>query len=117
LETAKVQVCSKIWIEVHGRPVLGPGRLELLQAVKQQGSISKAAHLLKMTYRKAWGQIKAMEERMGLPLLVKQTGGTGGGGASLTPQATNLLAKYHRLIAGMEEQVNRRFQEIFYDHR
>jgi molybdate transport system regulatory protein len=101
-------------VEVLRRPVLGPGRYELLCAIDEQGSISKAARLLRITYRKAWGQIKFMEEQLGLPLVVKLTGGTGGGGARLTAEARDLLTKYDLLIAGIQEQVNRRFREIFF---
>lgn len=92
---------------------MGPGRRELLRVVDEQGSISKAAHLLKITYRKAWGQIKVMEAQLGLPLVVKQTGGMGGGGTRLTPTAQDLLSKYDRLTKGMEELVNGRFKGIF----
>lgn len=46
-----------------------------------------------------------MEERLGLPLMVKQAGGVGGGGARLTPEARDLLSKYDRLTKGMEEEV------------
>ena len=104
---------SKVWLEARGRPVLGPGRRELLKRIDEQGSISQAARLLKMTYRKAWGQIKAMEEQLGLSLVEKQTGGPGGGGARLTPEARELLSKYFRLDQGIKEEVDRRFQEIF----
>jgi len=113
LKASKIQVRSKVWLEAHGRPVLGPGRRELLQAVDEQGSISRAAHLLKITYRKAWGQLKAMEVQLGLSLVQKQTGGRGGGGARLTPEARDLLSKYARLSQGMEEKVNEKFRRIF----
>ncbi len=108
-----MQVRSKVWLEFLGQPVLGPGRQELLKAVDEQGSISKAARLLKITFRKAWGQIKVMEEQLGIPLVIKQTGGMGGGGARLTPQARDLLSKYDLLTQGMEELVNGKFREIF----
>lgn len=109
----KIQIRSKVWLEAQGRPVLGPGRLLLLQYIDRQGSISRAAKLLKMTYRKAWGQVKAMEARLDQPLVEKQAGGAGGGGARLTPEARELLAKYFRLTEGIEEEVDRRFREIF----
>jgi molybdate transport system regulatory protein len=108
-----IEVRSKIWVEVLRRPVLGPGRYELLRALDEQGSISGAARVLKITYRKAWGQIKFMEEQLGLPLVVKLTGGTGGGGARLTAEARDLLIKYDLLIAGIQEQINERFRGIF----
>ena len=56
-----------------GHPLLGSGRRRLSQAMEEQGAISKAARLLKMTYRKAWGQIKFMEEKLGLPLVGRET--------------------------------------------
>ena len=104
---------SKVWLEAQGRPVLGPGRRELLQAIEEQGSISRAARLLNLTYRKAWGQIKAMEVQLGLPLVSKQTGGQGGGGAHLTGEARDLLSRYARLAHGLEEEVNEKFRRIF----
>jgi molybdate transport system regulatory protein len=113
LKALKVQVRSKVWLEAKGRPVLGPGRVELLQSIGEQGSISQAARNLKLTYRKAWGQIKAMEQQLGLPLVQKQTGGAGGGGARLTPEARELLGGYLRLAQGIGEEVDRRFGEIF----
>ncbi len=113
LKGSKVQVRSKVWLEAHGRPVLGPGREELLRAVGEQGSISKASRLLNLTYRKAWAQIKAMEDQLGLPLVRKQTGGQGGGGARLTSEAKDLLFKYSRLAEGLEEEVDEKFREIF----
>jgi molybdate transport system regulatory protein len=112
-----IQVRSKIWLEAAGRPVLGEGRRALLRAVENSGSISQAARLLKITYRKAWGQIKFMEEQLGVPLVLKLTGGVGGGGARLTLEAWELLAKYDRLIAGLQEQVNERFREVFCGER
>ncbi len=113
MKASKFQVRSKVWLEAQGRPVLGPGRQELLRAVEEQGSISGAARLLKISYRKAWGQLRAMEAQLGLPLVRKQAGGSGGGGARLTPEAKDLLSKYARLSRGMEEKVNEKFRRIF----
>ena len=113
MKEAKIEVRSKVWLEVLDRPFLGPGRQALLRAVDEQGSISKAAKLLKMTYRRAWGQIKGMEEQLGLSLVIKQTGGQGGGGAVLTPHAKELLARYDQLIEGIEEEVNHKFRRFF----
>ncbi len=69
---------------------------------------------MKISYRKAWGQIRAMEERLGLPLMKKQTGGAGGGGTRLTAEARDFLKRYAHLVEGWEEQVNRKFGEVFF---
>jgi molybdate transport system regulatory protein len=113
LRTPQIQVRSKVWLEAGGQAFLGLGRKKLLQAVDEQGSISKAARGLKITYRKAWGQIKAMEDQLGLPLVQKQAGGPGGGGARLSPEARDLLSKYERLTRGLEELVDEKFREVF----
>ena len=89
IESPKVQVRSKVWLEAKGRPVLGPGRQELLQGVDEQGSISRASRLMKITYRKAWGQIRAMEVQLGLPLVRKQAGGRAEGGPALLTKPRN----------------------------
>jgi molybdate transport system regulatory protein len=68
---------------------------------------------MKITYRKAWGQIKAMELQLGLPLVRKQAGGAGGGGAHLTPEARELLVDYLQLARGIGDEVDRRFRKIF----
>jgi molybdate transport system regulatory protein len=54
-----------------------------------------------------------MEDQLGMPLVQKQTGGQGGGGARLTPEAEDLLSKYSRLAEGLEEEVDEKFREIF----
>ncbi len=113
MKVEEIQVRSKVWLEVHGRPVFGPGRLELLRSIDQQGSISQAARLLNVSFRKAWGQIKSMESQLGLALVQKQTGGRGGGGALLTPEGRDLVARYARLCEGVEEEVNMKFGKIF----
>ncbi len=113
MKIGEIQVRSKVWLEVNGRPVLGPGRLELLRAIDEQGSISQAARLLKISLRKAWGQIKSMESQLALALVQKQTGGRGGGGARLTPEGRDLVARYARLSEGVEEEVNVKFGAIF----
>jgi molybdate transport system regulatory protein len=54
-----------------------------------------------------------MEEQLGLSLVQKQTGGQGGGGARLTPEAKDLLSKYARLAQGLGEEVDEKFRGIF----
>jgi molybdate transport system regulatory protein len=94
---------SKVWIEDEdGKVIFGLGRLHMLEAIHRSGSIQAAAKELKMSYRAVWGRIKATEERLGAPLLVKSIGGAAGGGSQLTPLALRLVAQFrelHRTIA------------------
>jgi molybdate transport system regulatory protein len=109
---ARLQVRSKIWLEVDGEPVFGQGREELLRLVQSSGSINAAAQQMGIPYRKAWTYISAMESRLGFALVDRVKGGAGGGKSTLTPQAEGLLGNFDLLRQGFDEEVNRRFREI-----
>ncbi len=108
-----MEIKSKLWIEVGGRPVFGRGRRFLLEAIDKYGSINQAAKEINISYRKAWGYIKAMEERLGFKLIERQTGGKNGGGALLTNEARVFLKKYEAMEKGIKELVDKRFQKVF----
>lgn len=108
-----MEIKSKIWIEVGGKPVFGRGRRFLLEAVDKYGSINQAAKEINISYRKAWGYIKAMEERLGFKLIERQTGGKNGGGALLTDKAREFLKKYEAMEKGLRELVDKRFNKVF----
>ena len=108
-----MEIRSKIWIEVDGEPVFGRGRRFLLEAIDAHGSINRAAKEVNISYRKAWSHIKAMEERLGMKLVERQTGGKNGGGAVLTGDAKGFLKKFERLEDGLREVVNKKFKRTF----
>lgn len=108
-----MNIKSKIWIEKDGEPVFSKGRCVLLKAIDEQGSISGAAREMGISYRKAWGYIKAMEERLGVDLVATRVGGGSGGGASITDEARLLVERFARLEKGMRELVDERFDEVF----
>lgn len=108
-----LEVRSKLWIEAGGEPILGEGRERLLRLIQENGSISAAARQMGLSYRKAWGLLRAMETNLGYPLVRRQKGGAGGGESTLTPQALVLLEKFDRLHIGIRRYVNDRFDEIF----
>ena len=108
-----MEIKSKLWIEVDGQPVFGRGRRFLLEAIDRYGSINQAAKEINISYRKAWGYIKAMEERLGFRLMERQAGGKNGGGATLTDEARAFLKKYAALEYGMQELVDKRFETVF----
>lgn len=103
------QVRSKVWLEFQGQPFLGDGRYRLLTAVERAGSINAAAKELKISYRKAWSQLQAMEAAAPFPLLERRIGGKGGGETRLTSEARRLLQNFRLL----REQVNGAADQIF----
>lgn len=105
---------SKIWIEDEdGKVVFGAGRLMILLAVKRHGSLHAAAKELVMSYRAVWGKLKATEERLGQPLLMKRTGGSRGGGSALTPFAETLLERFQQLEGLTKATADTLFQGVF----
>ncbi len=108
-----MDIKSKLWIEVDGKPVFGRGRRFLLHAIDTYGSINRAAKEINISYRKAWSYIKAMEERLGIKLVVRKAGGRNGGGATLTGEAREFLKKYEMMEEGIREIVDKKFRRIF----
>lgn len=70
---------------------LGPGKRQLLQLIDDLGSISAAGRAMKMSYRRAWLLIEEVNASFRLPLVEKAPGGSGGGGAALTPIGRQVL--------------------------
>ena len=113
-ESRKLAVKSKIWIEdENGEVVFGSGRLHILKAVEEHGSILAAAKELRMSYRAVWGKIKATEDRLGQALLTKRTGGSHGGGSELTVFAKALVDRFKHLENLIKTTSDTLFQGIF----
>ena len=85
------KVKSRIWIEVNGNILLGEGRIKLLKAIAKEGSLSKAAKSMDMSYRKAWNLIDSINKSAKKPVVSKTIGGVGGGGAILTDHGNKLI--------------------------
>lgn len=75
---------SRIWIENEQGIFLGEGRIKLLKAIKKQGSLSKAAKSMGMSYKKAWNLIDAINKSSSQAIVTTATGGSGGGGTKVT---------------------------------
>jgi molybdate transport system regulatory protein len=89
----------KVWVDRRGVKVLGPGRAELLGHIDRHHSISAAAKLMGMSYRRAWSLVRAINAAAGEPIVAAAKGGAGGGGADLTPAGRDALAAYQKLVA------------------
>ena len=88
----------RVWVERRGEKVLGPGRVELLGHIDRLHSISAAAKEMKMSYRRAWTLVKSINDAAGETLVELTTGGSGGGGASLTPRGREAIRFYRNLV-------------------
>jgi molybdate transport system regulatory protein len=95
-----------VWMTVGGEKFGGQGRVELLAAIAQTGSISQAAKAIGMSYKGAWDAIDAMNKLAGEALVERVAGGKGGGGTRLTARGEQLVRNFRAL-----EQLHQQFLE------
>ncbi len=91
----------------------GPGVALLLEKIKENNSIRKAAFEIGMSYSKAWTIIKRAEKNLGFELLVSKTGGADGGGATLTENAQRILSLFRKCEKELFEFADSKFVEYF----
>ena len=77
--------------------ILGPGKADLLERIRDTGSISAAGRLMQMSYKRAWVLVEVMNAMFRDPLVDSTRGGPKGGGAKLTPAGLAVLAQYRSL--------------------
>ena len=79
--------------------MIGPGKAQLLQAIRDCGSIAAGARSMGMSYKRAWQLIGTMNAHFRDPLVAASKGGKAGGGAQLTGAGLAVLASYQRIAA------------------
>lgn len=88
---------SLLRVESEDDRFLGPGRIELLEKIIETGSISQAAKLMGMSYKKAWDLINSINQHTNSPIVTTQTGGEGGGGTIVTQEGKQLIVAFKKL--------------------
>ncbi|UEP52027.1 TOBE domain-containing protein [Burkholderia ambifaria] len=95
---------GELWLRAGPQTLGGATRIALLAAIGDTGSITRAAKAVGLSYKAAWDAIDTMNNLAGEPLVTRSTGGKGGGGTTLTPRATSLIAAFRTI-----EREHRRF--------
>ncbi|MHA2221644.1 MAG: winged helix-turn-helix domain-containing protein [Candidatus Thorarchaeota archaeon] len=91
----KLEPNYKLWLERDGKYIFGPGAFAIIKSIHEEGTITKGAKKLGMSYRYAWGVIKKIEKELGVTLVDTFKGGTeGGGGARVTDYGLELMELY-----------------------
>ncbi|WP_193172886.1 winged helix-turn-helix domain-containing protein [Nisaea nitritireducens] len=78
---------------------IGPGQADLLEAIAETGSISKAGRSMGMSYRRAWLLVQRMNSHFQAPLVETAKGGSSGGGARLTALGQDIATCYRQMEA------------------
>lgn len=88
--------------QIHLRIIastIGPGKARLLGLIAEKESLSEAARAMKMSYKRAWELIEALNGCFREPLVVSKTGGSRGGGSQLSPMGEKVLKLYDAIYA------------------
>jgi len=104
-----MEIKYKIWLEKDGKVIFGHGREELLQAVAECHSLNAAAKKLNMSYRAAWGRLRASEERLGIKLIESDVAKKG---MTLTPTAKILLERFRCLEKDADAYLKKTSREL-----
>ncbi len=94
-----LEVHGALWLSAGGASLAGHGRIELLRAVAEHGSITRAAKAFGMSYKAAWDAIDTMNQRASQPVVERVTGGKGGGATKVTDFGQRLIERYEQVHA------------------
>ena len=103
-------------IRDHDRPsgiAIGPGKIALLEAIRDTGSITSAAKALGMSYRRAWLLVDETNRCLRRPAVATAAGGRRGGGTALTEEGAELVRRYRAVERATADAVSRRFATLF----
>jgi molybdate transport system regulatory protein len=108
--TAEIDIKARLLVK--GVRAFGPGKADLLDRIAAEGSISRAAKAMDMSYSRAWQLVDAMNSAFRKPLVESSAGGKRGGGAVLTRHGQEVLDLYRKLEATLAETADAYFPEF-----
>ena len=77
-----------------GAMKFGPGKVQLLEYIRDTGSISAAGRAMEMSYKRAWMLVEEMNAAFRDPVVESVRGGSKGGGAQVTATGLALISHY-----------------------
>ena len=99
----------RVRVDFDATRAVGPGKIALLERMRDTGSLSQAARELDMSYRRAWQLLDSLNTSFNGPVIVTSIGGKGGGGSEITQLGLALIDAYRAL----EKEMTARAQEVF----
>lgn len=89
----------RLRVRVGDVVAVGPGKIDLLEAIDATGSLTAAARAIGMSYRRAWLLLEELNRSLRTAAVATAAGGRNGGGSVLTPAGRELLELYRRIEA------------------
>jgi molybdate transport system regulatory protein len=104
---SNIRINYKLWMSSeNGDAIIDDDKWQLLIAIQKHGSLMAASDVMKISYRKVWGDLKKIEEILGFSILEKHRGGKDGGVTYLTEEGTRLIKEYIEFRAEFQEAVD-----------
>jgi molybdate transport system regulatory protein len=99
-------------VDLGSERQIGPGKIKLLELIRDRGSISAAGRAMGMSYRRAWLLIDSLNQYFSEPVVTTQLGGKAGGGAGLTAFGAALVGHYRSMEREAAAAVGNRLADI-----
>lgn len=100
-----VRTGLRLRIYVKPDVLLGPGRADLLEGIRDTGSIAAAGRRMGMSYKRAWSLIETMNEEFGADVVSGVKGGAHGGGSTLTALGDEIVRRYRSMEQATEAAI------------
>ena len=91
---------------------IGPGKVDLLEAIAETGSIAAAGRRLSMSYKRAWTLVEELNAAFARPMVERSAGGRAGGGAALTALGREVALRYRRVEQAAARSARREFARL-----
>lgn len=104
----------RVWLEnTHGQDIVGDGKFNLLLCIDELESLMAAAERLGISYRKAWGNLREIEQRLGFSIVEKHRGGKDGGKTILNEEGKKLIEAYREFLVDIENLMHDAAKEFW----
>ena len=108
----KLKPRFKLWLstkDIEG--VFGDGKWRLLKAIDSEGSLNAASKTLRISYRKAWGDLNKAQDALNVALVEKQRGGNIGGKTTLTNEGKQWIKAYSKFRTDVEKALGKSYEK------
>ena len=111
-----LQIHNKLWMSSGASSAtFGTGKVRLLEAIHQTGSLQEAAKALGISYRKAWADLKKAETCLNCRLIDKTRGGRGGGRTELTVRGREVVHAFNAMNDAVQKTLKMTFDAFVGD--
>lgn len=112
LSISALERTTRFRVQVKHAVAIGPGKADVLQGIRETGSLAETGRRLDMSYQRVWSLVAALNRDFVTPLVATQRGGRAGGGARLTPKGLEVLTLYRAIEADAQRAVQRRLPAL-----